>query len=496
MRSAREASVTPRSLAVGLWAALALSGMGIASLLFLGSSENVPSIAVTACLVTGLYGIVSQFGRVKLLGVRFFGAVNLFHLMVWCFHCGLTFPMALGLSEASSSSITSTQAAAAWVTLVAFLAFDLGVIWTWMRRGRVSGLTPDERRWAESSHSTAGSLFVGGIGFGVLLAVAAALNVMAVGIDAVLREGYNSITYQEADLRLYKTALSMGGATLLIALCGARTRGRRRAVVCLSALLVGFLVVSGDRSAAFFFLLAAAFLWVQQGNVIPRRVFAVAVALALIIGPTVRLVRELSADERSADALREAVTSIHPLSIFEEMGASIVTLGGTLELVPRTRDYQLGMTWIGAAGYVLPNLGSSLARQSTATADLDPARWITAELEPGFFALGGGLGFSAIAEPYMNFGLPGVLAYFVLLGLVLARWDLVRVMPTPGVLVMRALILYPLLSTARNDMTNFFRPAAWSLFVVLGIFAVRALVQKRRAAGPGHPTSAPIPSHP
>ncbi|MGA8234391.1 MAG: O-antigen polysaccharide polymerase Wzy, partial [Candidatus Acidiferrales bacterium] len=77
----------------------------------------------------------------------------------------------------------------------------------------------------------------------------------------------------------------------------------------------------------------------------------------------------------------------------------------------------------------------------------------------------GGIGFSAVAEPYMNFGLAGVVGYFLLLGFLLVRLEQVSIRSSHA-LACWALVLGPLLWTTRNDFTNFFRPAAWGLICI------------------------------
>jgi hypothetical protein len=92
---------------------------------------------------------------------------------------------------------------------------------------------------------------------------------------------------------------------------------------------------------------------------------------------------------------------------------------------------------------------------------------MTLQATPEAYRAHGGLGFSAIAEPYMNFGAPGVAVYFFLLALVLVaayRFDVSR----PTRLALWAVVLGPLLWTVRNDFHGFFRP------VLLGITSIAA----------------------
>ena len=76
----------------------------------------------------------------------------------------------------------------------------------------------------------------------------------------------------------------------------------------------------------------------------------------------------------------------------------------------------------------------------------------------------------------MNFGIPGVIVYFSVVALLLVKLERVS-WSNPYALAAWALILGPLLWTARNDFSNFFRPVCWGLSY-LG--TVRVLMGKRQ----------------
>src|SRR5262249_7051844 len=99
--------------------------------------------------------------------------------------------------------------------------------------------------------------------------------------------------------------------------------------------------------------------------------------------------------------------------------------------------------------------------------DLPPSHWITAAVDPWAYKNYGGMGFSAIAEPYMNFGTLGVVAYFFSLAFALIRLEQLSIRSSYA-LASWALLLGPLLWTTRNDFTEFFRPAVWGL-LYLGV---------------------------
>ena len=90
--------------------------------------------------------------------------------------------------------------------------------------------------------------------------------------------------------------------------------------------------------------------------------------------------------------------------------------------------------------------------------DLPPTHWVTRLAAPWKYNHYGGIGFSAVAEPYVNFGWAGVLAYFLLLAMALVwadRFDASR----PTRLTMWATVLGPLLLMTCGAFDGFFQPA-------------------------------------
>jgi hypothetical protein len=106
---------------------------------------------------------------------------------------------------------------------------------------------------------------------------------------------------------------------------------------------------------------------------------------------------------------------------------------------------------------------------------------------PWAYAAFGGLGFSAVAEPYLNFGVLGVAGYFFLLGATLGWLDRALTRgPSRRFLAITAVVFMPLLVTVRNDFHNFLRPAAWGAAVVVLVEQVhgkRRAAARRRVAG-------------
>jgi hypothetical protein len=189
---------------------------------------------------------------------------------------------------------------------------------------------------------------------------------------------------------------------------------------------------------------------------------AVGVFLLLAI-PAARVARDKSLKERSP---LDLASSSGAFAAVAEMGGSIRPLVHTLVLM-ETEDFRWGYTYALAARMLVPNLSLDWqgARYQTIE-ELPPSHWVTRIVEPWIYAHHGGIGFSAVAEPYMNFGVPGVVVYFVLLGFGLVRFDLGSG-ASPARLAIWAMVLGPLIWTARNSYTVFLRPAVWGIALVL-----------------------------
>src|SRR5690606_314388 len=119
-----------------------------------------------------------------------------------------------------------------------------------------------------------------------------------------------------------------------------------------------------------------------------------------------------------------------PLEALQEMGGSLRPLVHTIDLM-ENEPYRWGRTYWQALGQVVPNL--SLRWQGDVylpVEDMPPSHWVSRLAAPWNYKNFGGLGFSAVAEPYMNFGPWGVALVFWLLGYGLVRVDRIE-MPRP-----------------------------------------------------------------
>jgi oligosaccharide repeat unit polymerase len=106
-------------------------------------------------------------------------------------------------------------------------------------------------------------------------------------------------------------------------------------------------------------------------------------------------------------------------------------------------------------------------------------------VDPWSAAHGGGLGFSFIAEAYVNFGPFGPLVMMFVFGLLLVRltsWaDCTR---NPGRLALAAIVLAFILRLPRDEMTAIIRPIVWYgvlpyLLAILGPKVAQQAVKTR-----------------
>jgi oligosaccharide repeat unit polymerase len=102
---------------------------------------------------------------------------------------------------------------------------------------------------------------------------------------------------------------------------------------------------------------------------------------------------------------------------------------------------------------------------------LSPSRWASVKVYGVEVALykNFGVGFSAVAEPYFNFGYWGVVGFFLLAGAFFARMEASNLIFNYHWLVFSTLFYWLLLMTVRNEFGNFTKPASFML-ICLGIW--------------------------
>jgi oligosaccharide repeat unit polymerase len=235
----------------------------------------------------------------------------------------------------------------------------------------------------------------------------------------------------------------------------------------------GAMLVMGFRAWGMLTLIALA--WTVHKTVFPisqRTVFGGVLLLVLLL-PLIGATRNTALTEIDMKKVSEAYEEVGSpvFSLLSETGGSAGTVAWTITLVPAERDYGFGLSYLNSATAVVPNLWGG----THASTEGSLSRWLVWRVSPENAALGGGVGFSAIAELYYNFGFPlGALAALLAGGVVgwasrffeLNRND-------PIVCAAAAVILTFLPMYARSDSSILFRPLVW--FVIAPLYATRLL---------------------
>jgi len=286
-----------------------------------------------------------------------------------------------------------------------------------------------------------------------------------VGLDPA---GYFRLTYSEtfrlraeSDPRFFGSGMTLVLIGLSLAIAGAPRR-RFPAVFWGAGLWCLFLFYLGFRGPALIAGLIVCAVALKKGVSFPRWLPWLTAALVLLAVPVLHVIREEPINERSFGVFTSDFSLLDGPA---EIGSAIRPLVETCSLI-NPGSYRYGMTYLLGLKGILPNLAVHWEAPSTGSIDnLPPNHWITAVTDPWSYKNYGGIGFSAVAEPYMNFGIVGVISYFFLLALILVRLEQVSIRSSEA-LACWAILLGPLLWTTRNDFTNFFRPAAWGLLCI------------------------------
>ena len=137
--------------------------------------------------------------------------------------------------------------------------------------------------------------------------------------------------------------------------------------------------------------------------------------------------------------------------------------------VPRYDSHKYGRTLMSGVLSIVPG-ASGVAFRAFGGIDaayyVTPATWLTYR-EAGLRTPKSGLGFSSVAEAYLNFGTMGIPFVFLLAGFVLRGVEF-KTFASPSLtrLVVLAILLGNLFYWARGSIDSWFRPIAWAMGMV------------------------------
>jgi oligosaccharide repeat unit polymerase len=397
------------------------------------------------------------------LGLKFTTGPMLYLALLGLFHLGLVVPWALGIYNIARIPWFSPHGMSHALILIIYsiLSFQFGLFLAFSTyTGARKSFKKDDSNLEDTKVFAAGCL----------LFLAATIMFVA-GLMQLDPVGYYRITYSEifrlqaeSDPRFFGSGMTISFIGLYLAVAGASQRQLRVALLA-TGLWISILFYMGFRGPSLIAGLIVYVVGLKKKVRFPAWFPWAAAAFLLVAVPVESIVREQPLNERS---FLRSLSGINILDGPAEMGASIRPLIETVDLVG-PGQYRHGKTYLVGLKGILPNLSPRWKPGTQESVDdLPPSHWITAIAEPWIYRNNGGLGFSAVAEPYMNFGTSGVVIFFLLLAFLLVQLERVSIRSSYA-LAGWALILGSLLWTTRNDFSSFFRPAAWGFLCLGGI---------------------------
>ncbi len=238
---------------------------------------------------------------------------------------------------------------------------------------------------------------------------------------------------------------------------------------------------AGYRSAALFPSLVGVALWVKSGRKLPLPVVISGVVLVLTLIAASGYLRSMGKySEINMNKVSKAMGEASIQSSISEMGSSVKALANVIRLVPKIDGYRYGSSYFYSVVDSFPNMGGDIniersrkyamkqkGKDPDVIKNMRPADWLTYRIAPWHFKHGFGVGFSAIAEPFLNFGTAGVFCFFIALGFGLCRLDSVPLFYSPYLFIFSTSMLWPLIRTVRNDSSNFFKPFMFTIIILL-----------------------------
>ncbi len=336
----------------------------------------------------------------------------------------------------------------------------------------------------------------------LVVSLAPALQRTAHVVTTALSSGYASLYQKPAATGMEHGPALLGAfivpATIML-LAGSRGRPWSIAMATIPMAIYALpQLLMGNRGWGIMPLLAFGWMWHRSIRPLPKTLLVLGGALTLfVVFPLIHATRNTSGDQRlSVEYLAQEFTSMDnpAVAIVAEMGTTMRATGHTLELVPGLRPFEMGMGYLYAMSTMFPNLFWDIHPAiAHGTAD----SWVTRTVEPIIAAQGGGLGYSFIAEAFLNFGWWGSPLILALFGFLLARFVRWADVPHyPARVAMAATFTAFFLMFARGESYYIFRPILWyALIPYLGVQALYSFsMQRRRHAAP--PAQAPAGSAP
>lgn len=300
----------------------------------------------------------------------------------------------------------------------------------------------------------------------------------------VMQSGYGAL-FQRETRTSFSAAPQVLAAFLVpgVLFVTAASKRKRYQLGMAAALTAAYVLAElylGSRAFAVTSIIPYVWVWHRSVKPIPTLRFLIGGLVLVLILPVIGTTRSFVGENRFSPgmAMQTFSSMDNPfLSLVSEMGGSATTVGYTLELVPQSRPYDYGGSYGLGILTLVPNLFWEV---HPAIARGTPNYWLARMVDPYEAAHGGSLGYSFIAEAYLNAGwfgvilVPGMLgfAFAKLAGSVSNKTDLAK-MACAGA------ILAASLKYARSDCTEIVRGVVW---YAVGPYVLAMAIRKGRQA--------------
>ena len=403
---------------------------------------------------------------------------GLFLMSSWTFNGGQVFLEVLhlnsyGILGGMFSPFTTLKTE--YLVALGICALHMGALWA----ACAGNPTSTANLWRSTAHQDLAwhTRWIGW--FLLLVSIGPAIWVFWDTGQMVLAGGYTSLYQRTLDIGLATGPRVLANflvPSALLLLAG--SKAKRTGVVISAAITVsGSLAMFflGGRGTAATGLVAYVWLYSRTIRPIPAKLLILpALLLGFVVFPVVRAVRDARGlDRTSVDFVTSAWSAIdNPVvGSVAEMGSSMSTVAYTLELVPTTRPFDGGVSYLYAALAGFPNVAWSV-HPTTAHGTL--SAWLVYTVMPYAAATGCGLGYSFIAEAYENFGWIGVPLVLLVTGWIAGRLsEAVRGRSDPAILALGATLLLTATLYARAETADLVRNVCW--YSILPFLLIRLL---------------------
>jgi len=357
-----------------------------------------------------------------------------------------------------------------WYTTLAVACFIFAVPAAWRRPRHLPA--SNERK----TLSLADAYWAG---IGLLVASVFLFGLTWMQVGNIFRFSRAEIFGGVGDTRGFGTFLMAFPSALVLLVIGARKRSQRLFAFATASLGILFLMFLGYRSQALFPMLVGAVVWVKIGRRIPITLLVTGIFAVTLVIPAVSYFRQLgSYDQLTTTDIAKSFEATKAADTFIEIGGSGGIVAYVAKWVPEEEPYRYGKSYLHALSRSIPNFGlqtreddRAVFKASGYSVDtavwISPADWYIFRVNRWMFDTGGGGGFSAVAEAYLNFGIVGIAVIFALYGFLFGRLDQLDLLSGSWRIIFICSLMWPFLTTVRNTFDNFLKPASLILVALL-----------------------------